>query len=281
MTGPLTRRTLIRNGCLIAALFTATGAAGAELVSRGVLPGRTVLEKLDGACSAPAPAVPHGPPGPSLSGTFRSAARRRPVGYTIAYPPGRRPGDELPLVIMLHGYGANHANALAGLSPAQALALRPGGRPLAPVAMVAVDGGNGYWNPHPGDDPMAISPAIWTSYPQARAASPGAYASAAGLRRRRRGHARHGAARSPGAGRVRLRRPVPPRGPGAGPRVARGCRGGVRPGVPRRFVLRRAAAAVARLPGRSPVLARRGPVPPSGLHRWHTPLPRSRPMKET
>jgi len=130
---------------------------------------------------------------------------------------------------MLHGYGASHAAALAGMSPAQALALRPGGRPLPPVAMVTADGGNGYWNPHPGDDPMAmvtgeliprcqrlglgrpprrtgvmgismggygalllaekyprlfaavaaISPAIWTSYPQARAANPGAYASAA------------------------------------------------------------------------------------------------------
>jgi enterochelin esterase-like enzyme len=229
------RRTFITNGCLIAAAFAVTGAVGAELVSRGVLPGRAVLEKLDGACSVPAPAVPHGTPGPSLSGTFRSAARRRPVGYTIAYPPGRRPGDELPLVVMLHGYGGNHASALAGLSPAQALALRPGGRPLPPVAMVTVDGGNGYWNPHPGDDPMAmvtgeliprcqrlglglgagagsaprrvgvmgismggygalllaekyprlfaavaaISPAIWTSYPQARSANPGAYASAA------------------------------------------------------------------------------------------------------
>jgi S-formylglutathione hydrolase FrmB len=97
----------------------------------------------------------------------------------------------------------------------------------SPVALVTVDGGNGYWNPHPGDDPMgmlvdelvprcqglglgrsgigamgfsmggygalllaekhpglvnavaAISPAIWTSYDQARAANQGAYASAA------------------------------------------------------------------------------------------------------
>jgi enterochelin esterase-like enzyme len=97
------------------------------------------------------------------------------------------------------------------------------------MALVTVDGGGGYWNPHPGDDPMAmvigeliprcrrlglgrapgriaamgismggygalllaekyphlfgavaaISPAVWTSYPQARQANPGAYASAA------------------------------------------------------------------------------------------------------
>jgi enterochelin esterase-like enzyme len=229
MTRPASRRTFIRNGVAFAALFTAAGAVAAELVSRGDLPGRSVLDKLDGACSVAAPAVPHGTPGPSLSGTFYSAARRRGVGYTIAYPPGHRPGDDLALVVMLHGFGGNHADALAGLSPAQALALRPGGRPLPPVAMVTADGGNGYWNPHPGDDPMAmvvseliprcrrlglgrsprriavmgismggygalllaekypllfaavaaISPAIWTSYPQARAASPGAYASAA------------------------------------------------------------------------------------------------------
>ena len=128
MTRPASRRTFIRNGLLTAAAFTAAGAAGAELIARGALPGRTILDKLDGACSVPAPPVPRGPLGPSLSGTFRSAARRRMVGYTIAYPPGHRPGDELPLVVMLHGFGANHADALAGLSPAQALAqgLAPG-----------------------------------------------------------------------------------------------------------------------------------------------------------
>jgi enterochelin esterase-like enzyme len=133
------------------------------------------------------------------------------------------------MVVMLHGYGRNHADALAGMSPAQAVALKPGGRPLAPMAMVTVDGGDGYWNPHPGDDPMAmvideliprcqrlglgrpprriavmgtsmggfgalllaekyprlfaavaaVSPAVWISYPQARRANPGAFASAA------------------------------------------------------------------------------------------------------
>jgi pimeloyl-ACP methyl ester carboxylesterase len=115
------------------------------------------------------------------------------------------------------------------MSPAQAVALKVHGKALAPMAMVTADGGGGYWNPHPGDDPMAmviseliprcqrlglgrppqmigmmgismggygvllfaekyphliaaaaaISPAIWTSYAQAKAANAGAYASAA------------------------------------------------------------------------------------------------------
>ncbi len=95
------------------------------------------------------------------------------------------------------------------------------------MALVTVDGGGGYWNPHPGDNPQAmltgeliplcqrkglgakrigvmgismggygaillaekyprliravaaISPAIWTSYAQARGANAGAFASAA------------------------------------------------------------------------------------------------------
>lgn len=222
------RRLFLRYGL---ASLTAIAAAGAvELVDRGVLPGKSVLDRFDGACSVPLPDLtPYAPPGPSLSGRFYSRARNRTVGYTIAYPPGHGPGDRLPLVIMLHGYGGSHTDAVSGMSPARALALRSGGSPLAPMAMVTVDGGGGYWNPHPGDDPMgmltreliplcqrrglgaaprsigvmgismggygavllaekhprlvaavaAISPAIWTSYAQARAANGAAYASAA------------------------------------------------------------------------------------------------------
>lgn len=48
-----------------------------------------------------------------MSGTFYSYARNRRVGYTIAYPPGHAAGAALPLVVMLHGYGANHTDALA------------------------------------------------------------------------------------------------------------------------------------------------------------------------
>jgi enterochelin esterase-like enzyme len=224
-----TRRRVLTLGLAPAAVLACAAAGGAELVSRGVLPGRALLDDVDGACSVPEPPLTFAPPGPSVDGTFYSAARRRTVGYTIAYPPGHRRGDELPLVVMLHGFGGSHADALAGMSPAQSVALKPGGRPLPPMALVTVDGGDGYWNPHPGDDPMAmvigeliprcrrlglgrrprrialmgismggygalllaekypdvfgavaaISPAVWTSYSQARQANPGAYASAA------------------------------------------------------------------------------------------------------
>jgi pimeloyl-ACP methyl ester carboxylesterase len=209
------------------------GAVGLELVSHGVVPGKQVLNDLDGACSVVHPPFVESSLGASMSGRFNSAARHREVGYTIAFPPGHRRGAPLPLVVMLHGYGANHSNALSGMSPAEAIALRVDGKPLAPFAMVTVDGGGGYWNPHPDDDPMrmvmeelipmcqrlglgrspqqigtmgismggfgalllaekypdtitavaAISPALWTTYAQARAANAGAFASAADFER--------------------------------------------------------------------------------------------------
>jgi enterochelin esterase-like enzyme len=225
-----TRRMLLRTLVGTAAVVAVAGTAGGELVNHGVLPGKSTLDTLDGACDVPAADLAeYAPAGPEISGTFYSAARVRTVGYTIAYPPGHRPGSALPLVIMLHGFDGSHENALFGLTPAQALALRVAGTPLPPMALVTVDGGNGYWNAHPGDDPMAmlvhelipmcqrrglgrpphsigamgismggygalllaeqrpglvravaaISPAVWTSYAQARAADAGAYASAA------------------------------------------------------------------------------------------------------
>ena len=228
------RRRVLGYGLAGAVAVAAAGGAGVELVSRGVLPGKGELDAMDGACSVTAPDLAGwAPPGPEVSGTFYSRARNQNVGYTIGYPPGHRPGARLPLVVMLHGYGGSHSNALSGLSPAQALALRAGGGPLPPMALVTADGGGGYWNPHPRDNPQAmvtdelipmcqrlglgaagagaahrigvmgismggygslllaekrpdlvsavaaISPAIWTSYAQARAANAGAYASAA------------------------------------------------------------------------------------------------------
>ncbi len=137
-------------------LVVVAGTTGFELVSHGVLPGQQTLDQLDGACSANNEPLVFSPLGRSMSGTFYSDARNRNVGYTVAYPPAHEPGSALPLVVMLHGFGGNHTDALVGMTPAQAVALHLQGLQLAPMALVTVDGGNGYWNPHPGDDPMGM-----------------------------------------------------------------------------------------------------------------------------
>jgi len=225
----MSRRRLVTLGVGGAVAVLAAGALGFELVSHGVLPGKQELDQLEGKCSVAEPTLRFSGTGRSKSASFYSSARRRTVGYTIAWSPGHGPGDRLPLIVMLHGEGANHANALSGMTPGDAVALEIDGTPLPSMAIVTVDGGSGYWNPHPGDDPMAmvvnelipicqalnlgrggrssigamgismggygavllaekhpgligavaaISPAIWTSYAQANAVNPDAYASA-------------------------------------------------------------------------------------------------------
>ncbi len=97
-----------------------------------------------------------GAPGANITGTFFSSYRHTKVTYRVGYPPGHGPGSEIPLVFMLHGFGGNHASGVAGYSPAQAAALQRDGVSLPPVAIVTMDGGQGYWHPHPDDDPMGM-----------------------------------------------------------------------------------------------------------------------------
>jgi enterochelin esterase-like enzyme len=152
----MSRRRLLGLGLGGVAAVIGVGAVGVELVDHGVLPGKNELNQIDGACAVPKVRLAFSAPGASKSGTFYSRARRRSIGYTLAYPPGHGPGSRLPLVVVLHGYGANHTNALTSMTIAQACALRVDTRPLPPMALVSVDGGGVYWNPHPGDDPMAM-----------------------------------------------------------------------------------------------------------------------------
>ena len=236
----VSRRHLLRWTLTGAGALVVGAVAGGELVDHGVLPGKQYLDQLDGACSLPAPALYDGELGVTLSGRFMSVARGREVGYSLAYPagfvPGTTAGDDLALIVMLHGYGGSHLDAFVSMTPAQAATQVYGDvaavapvRRYADAAVVTVDGGGGYWNPHPGDDPMAmvidelipmmrarglgrpargiavmgismggygalamaehypsmfraaaaISPAVWTTYEQARAANAGAFASAA------------------------------------------------------------------------------------------------------
>lgn len=222
----VTRRRLLAAGAG-GAVIAAVGVV--ELVSSGALPGKGLLDRLDGACSVPAPSEAYDVSGPTLTGSFFSHARNRTVGYTLAYPPNHHPGRRLPLVLYLYGDGGNQTSSLGGIAPARALAGRVRAGALPAMAIGVVDGGNSlYWNAHPGDDPMrmltdefiplckrhglgvsphsigalgismggygallltekhphlikataVISPAIWTTYDQARAVNPEAFTDA-------------------------------------------------------------------------------------------------------
>jgi enterochelin esterase-like enzyme len=134
----------------------ALAGGGYELVEHGVLPGRTRLDEALGRTNVDEPHVRYGTAVPAVSGVFYSAARGKRVAWTISYPPGHRPGDRLPLVLALHGYDGSHKYPIGPVQPARLLASTLNGHPLPPMAVAAVDGGNGYWHAHPGDDPMRM-----------------------------------------------------------------------------------------------------------------------------
>ncbi|MFU8873999.1 alpha/beta hydrolase [Micromonospora sp. SL4-19] len=169
---PVTRRRLLQS-LGIAAGVAGLGAGGVALVDAEVLPGRSVLNHRLGRCDARPPDAPRAPAPPPVTGSFHSAARRRQVGFAISYPPGHAPGARLPVCLALHGYAADAVTAVTAAGYPEFLAgdgsrSRRGvrraelessdGLPhgVAPFALAAPDGGNGYWHPHAGDDPLGM-----------------------------------------------------------------------------------------------------------------------------
>ncbi|WP_319463265.1 alpha/beta hydrolase [Micromonospora sp. RTP1Z1] len=151
---PVTRRRLLQSlGAAVG--VTGLGAGGLALVDAEVLPGRSVLNHALGRCDAPPPDAPRGVAPPPVTGSFRSAARRREVAFAISYPPGYAPGTRLPVCLALHGYAADARTAVAAARYPEFLAgaLRDG---VAPFVLAAPDGGNGYWHPHADDDPLGM-----------------------------------------------------------------------------------------------------------------------------
>jgi enterochelin esterase-like enzyme len=141
----LTRRQLLLGGAGI-------GAAG---VAGGVW--RFGPERLYDELVPPHGVLPTGSPGPVTEGAFRSTARGRVVRWAVAWPPGSRPGDPLPLVLTLHGRGEDSHAAFGAHALHRFLgdAVRAGSPSFA---LAAVDGGDhSYWHPRAdGDDPQAM-----------------------------------------------------------------------------------------------------------------------------
>lgn len=150
----VTRRTVLRLG-----LGAAAGAAGAYAL--GSLP--TIPEAATppvtmtsvGAPLAPLPPLAPAAPAPTyVTGSFVSAARG---GITTNWAIARPPGQTAPLrpVIALHGKGSDAATVMAGgVEDGLAQAVAAG---IPPFAVVAVDGGGGYWHKRAdGDDAGAM-----------------------------------------------------------------------------------------------------------------------------
>ena len=147
----VSRRTLLTAG---AATAVGALAGGVAAVEQGLLPGRVELARLLGRCAGDAILTGDGPAADLRPASFGSAYRGRDVSWVLALPPGTAPAG-LPVVLALHGRGADAHTAFTrlGLHHAIARHVAAGGRPFA---MATADGGDTYWHPRVGDDPLGM-----------------------------------------------------------------------------------------------------------------------------
>jgi enterochelin esterase-like enzyme len=152
MTAHPTRRALL----ITAGSAVVLAGAAALGVQEDVLPGRSTMYRVLGL-DGPIGTIPNVTPGPMVSGTFASAARLgKAVGWSVSYPPGSTPGDHLPVLVSLHGWGGNHKSSFVGLGLDRFLA-QAVARGSKPFAIASIDGGKTYWHRRAnGDDSSAM-----------------------------------------------------------------------------------------------------------------------------
>ncbi|TDO14251.1 S-formylglutathione hydrolase FrmB [Mycobacterium sp. BK086] len=154
----LSRRAVLRLGAGVVAGAAGAVAAGRVLEPAAQLAGPDIAMTGVGAPllpPAPLEPAPAGAPAPTMvTGSFVSAARG---GINTNWAIARPPGQTAPLrpVIALHGRWQNAAGVMAGgVEQGLAQAVNAG---LPPFAVVAVDGGDGYWHKRAsGDDSGAM-----------------------------------------------------------------------------------------------------------------------------
>jgi enterochelin esterase-like enzyme len=141
---PLTRRRFL----------IGAGGGAAALAAGGALYER---RRLEDTLDPPHGRVPPGPTGPQSVGTFLSRARGRTVRWEVAWPPGSRPGDHLPVALVLHGRGDDSRSAFAVQGLQHFLGACVGAGTPA-FALAAIDGGDHtYWHARAGgDDPQTM-----------------------------------------------------------------------------------------------------------------------------
>ena len=145
MSGQVSRRAILRLG--VGAVAGAAGAValGSTLREPAASAPPVAMTSV-GAPLAPTPplAPPPSAPAPTyVTGSFVSAARG---GVATNWAIARPPGQTAPLrpVIALHGKGQDAAGVMAGgVEDGLAQAVAAG---IPPFAVVAVDGGGGYWH---------------------------------------------------------------------------------------------------------------------------------------
>jgi S-formylglutathione hydrolase FrmB len=126
-----------------------------------ILPGRGVLDEVLGRCDIDTPPPAEAAPGLVLRNSFYSRQRARTVTYSLAYPPKAVPGAPLPVCLVLHGLNGDDRSAFDELGYHKLLAAAVAAK-VPPFVLASVSGGNGYWHPHPGDDPLGM---LLTEFP--------------------------------------------------------------------------------------------------------------------